>query len=84
MATTWGYVFKRGKLTGIEGIHSDTLGDIDKAIDTGIVRIRDHAYSVAFQGRSRSLILKAFAAFSDQIRLPKRVSLQWPGHYEEI
>ena len=79
-----GYIYKHGKLSTIEGEHSENIGSIIEAIESGIVRIRDHGETVAFQGRTRALVLRAIAAFQDSIRIPHTITQEWPGHFSEI
>ena len=80
---TVGYVFKRKQLTRIVGDHSNALGPIDVAVREGAVRIRDHGMIVSFQGRSKWLVDAAITAFSLQIRPPRKITVEWPGHYSE-
>ena len=75
------YIFSRGKLTPLEGEHRDTVGPIGEAVDKGMVRIRDHGHTVAFQGRSKAVVDAAVRAFLDQVRVPPKVSVEWPGRY---
>jgi hypothetical protein len=79
-----GYYYKSGKLVTIDGIHSNTIGNIKDAIDNGYVRIRDHGNIVAFQGRSMELVKKAIKLFKSTIRHPKTIAQEWPGHYSVI
>jgi hypothetical protein len=78
-----GYIFYRGKLEPIVGIHSDSIGNLKQAIDKGYVRIRDHGQRVAFQGRSKRLVESAIAVFQETIRFPQITCMEWPGHYSE-
>ena len=80
---TVGYVYKRGQLTRITGEHSEILGSIDAAVQGGAVRIRDHGDSVVFQGRSKRLIDTAITVFSAQVRVPRKITVEWPGRYFE-
>lgn len=79
-----GYIYNRGEIYPISGDHSKNLGSIEEAIATGIVRIRDHGEMVAFQGRSRALVLRAIAEFEDSIRIPRTITQEWPGHFSEV
>ena len=78
-----GYIFYRGELSAIDGIHSDSIGNLQSAIASGYVRIRDHGQRVAFQGRSKRLVESAIAVFQETIRFPKIICAEWPGHYVE-
>jgi len=78
-----GYVYKNGKLDQIDGEHSETIGHVKDAVNSGIVRIRDHGNIVAFQGRSKSLVKAAIKTFSETIRMPRKITAEWPGTFIE-
>jgi hypothetical protein len=81
-----GYYYRRGNLIALPvgGVHSEIIGNIADAIDSGIVRIRDHGSMVAFQGKSKRAVNTAFKKFCDEIKIPALTAFEWPGKYQEF
>jgi len=76
------WYYYRGKL---EPVYGEQFGPI-ASIAKGKVRIRYHedCDTLAVQARSRQLCKSAIAKYLDSnLVSPERLTVQWPGHYEE-
>lgn len=85
------YLYKSGKIIEVDTEHSVVLQDkfgistIREAIPLGFVRIRKSGNMVAFQARSKDLVLSASRnVFPDKIGKPDLICIEYPGRYLEM